>query len=384
MKPLSWDELTAYRARVRGCLLGGAIGDALGNPIEMKSMVTVEAEYGPTGITGLVPDREGVVGRITDDTQMTLFTAEGWLQSYRRIMAKGISGAETAIVKDAYLRWLDTQQHAAPPPADGLRHRIGQLRHEQWLYARRAPGRACEYGLQQDHVPDAHAPVDGTQGPVNPDAKGCGSVMRSAPFGFVGRGATGRGDEWAFEVAARCARITHGHPTAQLASGAFAAMISRLVAGDPLPEAVRRGMDLLARYPGHQETLAALRRAVALAEAGPATPLTVESLGGGWTAEEALAIGVYAALARTDHWRHRTPVESAFLLSVNHSGDSDSTGAICGNLLGAHHGDGLLPPEWLSRIEGRAVIAALADDFAAEVHPGEDRPWLHGMQLAGS
>ncbi|WP_344641271.1 ADP-ribosylglycohydrolase family protein, partial [Kitasatospora cystarginea] len=94
MKYLSWAELAAYRARVRGCLLGGAIGDALGNPIEMKSMVTVEAQYGEVGITGLVPDRNGMVGTITDDTQMTLFTAEGWLRGYTRIMTDG-GGTET-------------------------------------------------------------------------------------------------------------------------------------------------------------------------------------------------------------------------------------------------------------------------------------------------
>ncbi|WP_030261983.1 ADP-ribosylglycohydrolase family protein [Streptomyces sp. NRRL B-24484] len=377
MGRLTWQETAAYRARLRGCLLGGAIGDALGNPIEMKSMVTVEAEHGPTGITGLVPDRDGVIGRITDDTQMTLFSAEGWMYGYRRIQTKGIGGAETALIKDAYLRWLETQRHPAPLPHEGLRHRIGDLREQLWLYARRAPGRACEFGLQEDHTPDAHAPVDGSPGPVNPDSKGCGSVMRSAPFGFTGAGISGDGDRHAFELAARCSRITHGHPTAQLASGAFAAMISRLVDGASLPDAVRNAMELLTRYPGHQETHAALQRAVALAEAGPATPLAMESLGGGWTAEEALAMGVYAALARTEFWKHRTPIESALLLAVNHSGDSDSTGSICGNLLGAHHGDAMLPPDWLARIEGRAAIAVVADDFAAVVHPGEKRPWVY-------
>lgn len=86
----------------------------------------------------------------------------------------------------------------------------------------------------------------------------------------------------------------------------------------------------------------------------------MERLGAGWVAEEALAIGVYAALATRR-------VEDALLLSVNHSGDSDSTGSICGNILGARHGDVGLPHEWLEQVEGRAVIAALADDLAAEV-----------------
>ncbi|WP_371502398.1 ADP-ribosylglycohydrolase family protein [Kitasatospora sp. NBC_00374] len=372
MRDLRWDELAAYRTRVRGCLLGGAIGDALGFPVEGLTMTTIEARYGEKGITGPVPDRDGVVGRISDDTQLTLFTAEGRLRGYARAMAKGIGGAETALVMDAYLCWLDTQEHPAPPPADGLRHRSGRLREEPWLYARRAPGRACLSGLRHAHTPDPRSPIDGTPGPVNPDSKGCGTVMRSAPFGF-----TGGDGRHAFDLAARCAQITHGHPTGYYAAAAFAAMISRLVEGDSLPVAVARALELLAGHPGHEETTAALRRAVDLAAAGPADPATVESLGAGWVAEEALAIAVYAALARTDHWPRRTPIESAFLLAVNHSGDSDSTGAICGNLLGAHYGDILLPPQWLAGIEGRAVIARLADDFAAEVHPGERRPWSY-------
>ncbi|MFF3601421.1 ADP-ribosylglycohydrolase family protein [Kitasatospora indigofera] len=374
MAYLSWDQLTAYRSRVRGCLLGGAIGDALGFPVEGLTMPGIEARYGATGVTGPVPDRDGVTGRISDDTQMTLFTAEGLLRARTRAGAGagGTGGAEVVLVQEAYQRWQDTQDHEEPPPRYDLRHRDGRLREERWLYARRAPGLACRSGLRQNHVPDSRGPVDGAPGPVNPDSKGCGTVMRSAPFGFTG------GDPRAsFELAARCAQITHGHPTGYYAAGAFAAMISHLLTGAGLEPAVLRSMDLLAHYPGHEETTAALRRAVDLAHRGPATPLTVESLGGGWIAEEALAIGVYAALARTEYWKDRTPVESAFLVAVNHSGDSDSTGSVCGNLLGAHYGDVLLPAHWLRQIEGRAVIAALADDFAAEVHPGEQRPWEH-------
>jgi hypothetical protein len=151
-------------------------------------------------------------------------------------------------------------------------------------------------------------------------------------------------------------------------------------------------LELLARYPGHEETSTALRRAYDLArEGGEGTTEKLQSLGAGWVAEEALAIGVYAALAPTrpqtfyvdQQGTHchptppRTPIEAAFLLSVNHSGDSDSTGSICGNLLGAQYGDVSLPQDWLRRIEGRAAIAMLADDIAAEVAPGEERRWIY-------
>lgn len=213
MRHLSWGELTAYRARVRGCLLGGAIGDALGNPVEFLSLGGIRAKYGEAGITGLVPDGDGAVGTVTDDTQMTLFTAEGYLRGYARAAAKGIGGAETALVREAYLRWLDTQNHPAPPPAEGVRHRHGWLRQEPWLYARRAPGNACLSGLQATYIPDGFGKLDGTPGPVNGGSKGCGTVMRSAPFGFGGVGA-----QRSFELAAHCAQITHGHPTGYYAA----------------------------------------------------------------------------------------------------------------------------------------------------------------------
>jgi ADP-ribosylglycohydrolase len=88
----------------------------------------------------------------------------------------------------------------------------------------------------------------------------------------------------------------------------------------------------------------------------------VAELGSGWVAEEALAIALYAALAR--------PRPGQFLdalsLAVTHSGDSDSTGAICGNILGAWHGETALPPQLAFEVEGRGTILQLADDFAWE------------------
>ncbi|MET9408545.1 ADP-ribosylglycohydrolase family protein [Streptomyces sp. NPDC002935] len=345
---LSWEAEALYRARVRGCLLGGALGDALGYPVEFDSLEGIRAAHGPRGVTGPVPDADGVVGRISDDTQMTLFTVEGIQQAHVRERLKGIGGGWSRLVRWAYGRWLDTQNGPGPGPDVH-----GGLAAQSWLYARRAPGNACLSGLQQDHFPDPTSEL-GPPGPVNPDSKGCGAVMRSAPFGLTRTSA-----ETVFGIAARCAQMTHGHPTGYYASGALAAIVTHLVSGDSLEGAVLRTLRLLARHPGHEETTAALNRALDLASEGTPDAGKVESLGAGWIAEEALAIAVYCALAAPR-------VTDALLLSVNHSGDSDSTGAVCGNLLGARHGDHGLPQEWLERIEGRSTITVLADDFATE------------------
>ncbi|MGW3119545.1 ADP-ribosylglycohydrolase family protein [Streptomyces sp. NPDC001107] len=347
LKP-TLETAAVYRARVRGCLLGGAIGDALGYPIEFLSLDRIRTVHGERGLTGFVPGAHGAMGLISDDTQMTLFTAEALVQAQARERANGSDGSWTVLLRRAYQYWLGTQNKPGPEVSEacGL---IG----EAWLYARRAPGNACLTGIAQAYTPDPWLALDGKPGQVNPDSKGCGTVMRSAPFGLINSA------DGAFAMAARGAQITHGHPTGYYAAGALAAIVAYVVEGDSLEGAVLRTLRLLARHPGHEETTAALEGALDLAAQGRPTAEKLQSLGAGWVAEQALAMGVYCALVELD-------VKEALLLSVNHSGDSDSTGSICGNLLGAVHGDVGLPHEWVERVEGRRTIVAIADDLAAE------------------
>ncbi|MEN3538102.1 ADP-ribosylglycohydrolase family protein [Microbispora sp. ZYX-F-249] len=326
-------RIATLRSRVLGCLLGGAIGDALGNPVEFLSLRGIRAAYGQDGLATMVGTE------VTDDTQMTLFTVDGLVRAL-------LHGRDTvAAVHDAYLRWLDTQDHPAPPPEDGG-FRTGWLRQQPWLYAVRAPGLTCLSGLRSGVRPRSDVEPPDRTGPVNPHSKGCGAVMRAAPFGFVGL---------RFEHAARCARITHGHPAAAAAAGALALIIGGLVHGEDLRRAVGRALGRLGCDGG--EPAAALRAALDLASAGAPSAEKVEGLGGGWVAEEALAIAVYCALTAPD-------ARTALLLAVNHSGDSDSTGAICGNILGARHGAGAFPAEWAAAVEGRDTITSVAEDFA--------------------
>ncbi|MFI5530192.1 ADP-ribosylglycohydrolase family protein [Kitasatospora sp. NPDC051853] len=328
----------SHADRVRGSLLGGALGDALGWPVEFHRLERIRDDHGPAGVTGLrAAGRPGDrSGDITDDTQMTLFTVEGLL-----------AGGTPADLHRSYQHWLLTQQRQGPGPKPA-----SPLLAHAFLYARRAPGNACLSGLE-DH-PEFLPPVPtGQVGPVNGHSKGCGTVMRSAPFGL-----TGAGPSAAFERAAQCAQLTHGHPTGQLAAGAFAALVDRVVAGLPLPEALAVAVELLERHPNATETLEALDRAVRIAAEGPPSAEAVERVGLGWIAEECLAIAVYCALTTSD-------ARSALLLAVNHSGDSDSTGAVCGNLVGALYGAAALPADWLAAVEGRELVTETADALVA-------------------
>jgi ADP-ribosyl-[dinitrogen reductase] hydrolase len=152
------------------------------------------------------------------------------------------------------------------------------------------------------------------------------------------------------------AAITHGRPSGYLAAGAFASMISCLMMGQPMEAAIDLAMSELAEASEGEEVLRALEGARRAAHEMPATPETIERLGGGWVAEEALAIAAFCALTASDF-------RSGVLLAVNHSGDSDSTGAITGNLLGAVLGEEAIPKPWLESLEARSIIETLADDL---------------------
>ncbi len=122
-----------------GCIVGGAIGDALGAPVEFMKLPAILSKYGTSGVTDYVEFENGL-GEITDDTQMLMFTAEGLLRSWHRAATKGIWGAYETICYQSYLRWLYTQHDGHPKSA--LQHFSldGWLVKEKFLYKRRAPG----------------------------------------------------------------------------------------------------------------------------------------------------------------------------------------------------------------------------------------------------
>ncbi len=339
------------RSRFRGCLLGGAIGDALGAPVEFLSLAEIRKQFGLGGIRDYAT-AYGRLGAITDDTQMTLFTAEGMLRAYVRARMRGIGPVFAAVVSHAYLRWLLTQDY--PSKALVKQDPPGWLLSHRELFNVRGPGRTCLAALTELRQFGELA---------SNDSKGCGGVMRVAPVGlFVANWLAdnetngGRVTE-AFDIACEMAAITHGHRTGQLAAGVFAVIVAQLIRGAAIAEAIECSKAILRLRADHEETLEAIEHAQALAATCPATANAVRELGEGWTAEEALAISLYCALSATDF-------ESGVVLAVNHDGDSDSTGAITGNLLGALMGVESIPTRWLAPLELHDVVEAVADDLA--------------------
>jgi len=379
------EAIDAAHSRARGCLLGGAIGDALGWPVEFMTLPEIISTYGAAGITELVVDPIRGVAELTDDTQMTLFTAEGVLRGICRAHRKGIGGPESTMAQ-AYRRWLLTQdgmEHFVPTDPSELAFLLGEtlathgplsgavrselldpssgdvsgwLIREPALHVRRAPGTTCLSALRSYTYGKAR--------PARNDSKGCGGVMRVAPIGLV-RGAS---VDMLFELACFAAGITHGHPSGILSSGVFAGMIRSIIDRASILESIELAQSLLERQPDHQETSAVIVKAVRAAKSRrKASPAIIASLGQGWVAEEALSIAIFCAL----RGEACEDVEWALRLAVNHDGDSDSTGSMTGQLLGARFGVEALPARWVERVELREVITTVADDLVTEHEEGE-------------
>lgn len=353
--------MSDLRSRVVGSLIGGAIGDALGEPVEFMRAEQIFDLFGPEGVTGY-SKHSPHPGAFTDDTQMTLWTAEGLIRAQQRRRQLGCKAWDPVeAINTAYLRWLLTQKAGhVPDEIDGRTLASGWLIGEQGLWDRMAPGNTCLSAMRSGGR--------GTRSDHINDSKGCGGVMRAAPAGLIGLG-----DRAAYDLGADLAALTHGHPAGYISAGALALILERICAGDALETAVDLAIQTIDADDVRGRVCAdLLRMAIDLAGSSPVSCRTVERLGAGWVAEEALAISVYAALVAED-FRH------GVLLAVNHSGDSDSTGSICGQILGASLGVDAIPPELIGDLRLGSVVSRIAHDLYQSFHqeqvfPSEEYP----------
>ncbi len=356
----------SFTERVLGCFLGGALGDALGANLELRSPGQITTEWGGDTPQGL-PMAYGVRGAITDDTQMTLHTAEGLIRGRMAAREYG-DGDLVPHVHLAYQRWLHTQgipwNEAAGTFLDDCPEPDGWLAGVSDLFAVRGSGKTVFTAL---HGFAGGAPIGSFAESIN-DSKGCGGIMRAAPAAMCSTDPTE-----VFEIAARTAALTHSHPAGYHSAGAFAVIVQQALLGRSLDDGVWLALQVLETWEGHEDTSALLETAVEFASYGvPAPDKLHDALGGGWVGEQALAIAVCAALVGGDD------VELALRVAAHHAGDSDSTAAVCGNIVGALTSVSALPVDWLVDLELREVIEQLALDCVGEFGSGEFAPELDG------
>lgn len=328
--------------RFEGCLVGGAVGDALGYPVEFMSYESICGRFGPEGICGYWLEETGGVALFSDDTQMTLFTASGLIAAGR----DATRATFTKAIHRAYLDWLYTQdQSFSESPG------TSRLLEEPQLFSRRAPGNTCLSALRTRKMGLMEKPLN--------NSCGCGGVMRVAPVGLFLDDA----DEAAY-VAALAAALTHGHPMGYLPAAALAYVISRCAHSDA-PSLGAVVDECIERLPGwfDDDSSYALRlgeqlsQAAELAAGTAVDAANIPLLGEGWVGDEALAIALYCCL------RHLESFDDAVVAAVNHSGDSDSTGAIAGNIMGACLGLGAVGPAWTGQLELRELLLVMAREL---------------------
>ena len=365
-------EQERLKDKIRGCLMAGAAGDALGYEVEFMSRRSILSRFGEQGITKFALDNNGKA-LISDDTQMTLFTANGLLMGLTRGYMRGIGGRPEKYVDIAYLDWYYTQ-------TGKKREILIDDWHPTWLRDLpemahlRAPGNtclnACESLFRRENVQN--------------NSKGCGGIMRVAPMALLDAGYASRNinfyslEELA-EAGGEIAECTHLHPLGFLPASLLTVLLYKIApmsvkqVQEEIDSIVADTVNILDRiYKGKYESdklyLKNLTdKAVRLAHSDIPDADAIRMLGEGWVAEETWAIALYCAI------RHIDSVEDAIIASVNHDGDSDSTGSVCGNIMGAIYGyehikeRNIFCPEGKNleeTLELSEIILTLADDLS--------------------
>ncbi len=351
--------------KIRGCMLGGAAGDALGYPVEFLSIQEINRRYGKNGITEY--ELRNGKALISDDTQMTMFTANGLLYALTRGYFNEIPENIEKYIYQAYLNWLDTQKGVKP----AKNKKICWLCDVNELYDRRAPGNTCFSSLSRGKMGTPEMPINRSMG--------CGGIMRVAPIGLHKHFTA----ESAFDLACKSAAITHGHEMGYLPAGALAYIIHRIVFDDSdLKTAIRDCIGYMKpRFQSEQARDICFWMEQAIRLSGYKSDL--ENIfeynlfdhygdpGSGWTGSSALYISLYSAVSYAHDF------DKAIECAVNHSGDSDSTGAITGNIVGAINGYDKIADKWKTDLELRDVILELADDLYKAYPSGEDdKAWI--------
>lgn len=350
----------------QGCVLGGAIGDALGYPIEFDDIKDIKARFGINGIQAFIQK----YAEISDDTQMTLFTMNGLLIGETRKKMRGISGSMESYIYKAYLDWLWTQMKSVCAHLELEHNPVTWLSNCKELWASREPGTTCIHALGSG----AHGTLNQ---PIN-DSKGCGGLMRVAPIGLYY--ARIQIDQ-AGEIAAKAAALTHGHELSLISSYMFADCIYQIITKDQasFPAIIQTSlMRVCVRF--HASAFikgfqALIKQAMHLSKSNLEDVECIGQLGEGWVAEEAIAIAIFCS------FRYEHDYFQAIKAAVNHSGDSDSTGSITGNLLGAYLGIQAIPKTMIQNLELHELINDLTIDLyqgcrMSEYSSIHDQTWI--------
>lgn len=220
------------------------------------------------------------------------------------------------------------------------------------MYEDRGAGNTCLTSLCKEEMGSIRDPIN--------NSKGCGGVMRVAPIGLM------YDKKEAFKLGCDCAALTHGHPSGYISGGMLSCIISCIIEGMEIDEAIEHAISFARDMDGHCECVEIVEKAVKFSKNDLVDTDAIRMLGEGWVGEEALAIAIYSSL------KYKNNFKKALICSVNHDGDSDSTGAICGNILGAYLGSDNIPKEWIDVIELKELLENISMDLLTGYEESEE------------
>ena len=306
----------------RGCLLGGATGDARGYDVN-----------------------DGEKNLISDNTQMSTFTVDGLIWADERAQRKGVY-AYIPCLFYSYQKWYYTQTGNLADKDYGF-ILDGEVLHRDELFTRRGKGVTSLNALGSS-IKNSYGTLKSR---IN-NSKGCGCVMRVAPIGLY----FAHNQEMAFKIGCESAALTHGHTEAILAAGYMASLISAIAQGADLREAIESALGQLADN-DEENTVCTdmVHKAVELSESKLSTRKAIETLGEGYIAPEAISIATYLSLV------FGSDFESAIDAATDFDGNNDSIAPICGNIIGSLVGSLEIPPKWILDLELADLIIHGAD-----------------------
>ncbi|MFN2196175.1 MAG: ADP-ribosylglycohydrolase family protein [Anaerolineales bacterium] len=297
--------------RFRGCLIGLAVGDALGTTLEFSSPGTFAPLVNMVGggPFNLLP------GQWTDDTSMALCLADSLINQ---------EGFDPQDQMERYLRWWHTGYWSS----NGQAFDIGNTVRQALLR------------YQQDGDPYA--------GATDPYSAGNGSLMRLAPvvLFFAGQ------PEQALVHAALSSRTTHAAPAAVDACRYFAGLLLGALAGVPKHELLAENFSPVE---GILDTNPLVPEIRAIAEGSFRYKMPPAIQGSGYVVKS-LEAALWA-------FYHASDFRAGCLMAANLGDDADTTAAIFGQIAGAYYGLEGIPSEWLEKISLRPQIEEMADQL---------------------
>ena len=329
-----------------GCLLGMAIGDAMGCAVDKKSWEQISQDYGPNGLLGY--DMQSDYAEISSYTQLAAFVCNGILLNAIR----GQGDAHQRYITIALRDWAKSQQFlAVTEKTNCWMAQVPTMRRRSCMDTRMVDT------LLKETLGTRDEPANTYEGPAG--------ITAVIPIGLFFD--PERMDARQIgELSADTIAILHGAQDAFLAGAVAAYAFAGIVQEPELPikEQFTRALDAVRgqfgrQYPeGMQIVDSLLHKAFAMAADSEIMPLVAMTMLQCTTAAECLAGAVYASMI------HAGNFDEAVIVAVNHTGRSAAVGALTGAIMGARMGKDALPGFYLESLEVCDVLEELTEDMA--------------------